>query len=117
MAEEISCAHFLIKFQGSRNPTSWRDPTGEERIKNTTYEQAVDRMKAIRAQIIVGDLDFDEVASTSDCGSAKNNGKLGAFTKGQMQQAFEDAAFALKVGELSDIVVSDSGVHIIYRYA
>lgn len=37
--------------------------------------------------------------------------------KGQMQKSFEDASFALKVGELSEIVDSDSGIHIILRTA
>jgi peptidyl-prolyl cis-trans isomerase NIMA-interacting 1 len=38
------------------------------------------------------------------------------FGKGQMQPAFEHAAFGLKVGELSEIIESDSGVHLILRY-
>lgn len=40
---------------------------------------------------------------------------MGFFERGDMQQAFEDAAFKLKVGEISEPVETDSGVHIIMR--
>lgn len=53
----------------------------------------------------------------SDCSSAKRGGDLGYFERGQMQKPFEDAAFALQVGELSKPVWTDSGVHLILRTA
>ena len=61
---------------------------------------------------------FEELAATeSHCSSAKRPqaGDLGVFTRGKMQPAFEQGAFALQVNELSDLVYSDSGVHIILR--
>ncbi len=59
---------------------------------------------------------FSETAiKRSDCSSAKRGGDLGPFGRGKMQKAFEKASFALKVGELSSVVDTKSGVHIIYR--
>lgn len=61
---------------------------------------------------------FGELAKVhSDCSSHDKNGDLGLFARGQMQELFQEAAFALKVGEISDIVSTDSGVHIIMRTA
>lgn len=51
----------------------------------------------------------------SDCSSFRASGDLGPFSRGMMQKAFEDATFALAIGEISDIVSTDSGVHIILR--
>jgi NIMA-interacting peptidyl-prolyl cis-trans isomerase 1 len=71
-----------------------------------------------REQIVSGKASFAELAQQySDCSSAKKGGDLGPFGRGAMQRPFEQAAFALKVGELSEPVVSDSGVHIILRTA
>ena len=53
----------------------------------------------------------------SDCNSYKREGDLGAFGRGRMQKPFEHAAFGLNIGQLSEPVETDSGVHLIFRYA
>ncbi|XP_061351844.1 peptidyl-prolyl cis-trans isomerase Pin1 [Gastrolobium bilobum] len=112
---EVRASHILIKHEGSRRKASWKDPEGRV-IKNTTRESAVSQLKALRDDIVSGKANFEDVASRfSDCSSAKRGGDLGPFGRGQMQKPFEEATFALKVGEISDIVDTDSGVHIIKR--
>ena len=68
--------------------------------------------------IVSGESTFEELASQfSDCSSAKRGGDLGPFERGAMQKPFEDASYALQVGEMSEPVWTDSGVHIIKRVA
>ena len=109
--DAVQCAHILVKHTGSRRPSSWRCPT-----VTLTKEEALDKLRKIRESIVNGSAIFEEVASReSDCSSAAKGGDLGLFGKGQMQKPFEEASFKLKVGELSGIVDTDSGVHIIKR--
>ncbi|CAN6250533.1 unnamed protein product, partial [Urochloa humidicola] len=113
--EKVRASHILIKHEGSRRKASWRDPEGVA-ISSTTRDDAADLARALREQIVSGDRKFEDIAAeNSDCSSAKRGGDLGSFGKGRMQKAFEKAAFALKVGEISDVVDTESGVHIIKR--
>jgi parvulin-like peptidyl-prolyl isomerase len=76
-------------------------------------EQAI--AAAIRARIVAGE-DFATIASSEvslDQGSRAVGGDLGWFARGVMVDAFEDAAFSLKPGELSEPVQSDFGWHVI----
>ncbi|XP_010271418.1 PREDICTED: peptidyl-prolyl cis-trans isomerase Pin1 [Nelumbo nucifera] len=114
-SNQVRASHILIKHQGSRRKASWKDPEGDV-IRKTTRDSAVSQLKSLREDIITGKAKFEDVASRySDCSSAKRGGDLGPFSKGQMQKAFEEATYALKVGEISDIVDTDSGVHVIMR--
>lgn len=84
----------------------------------TLYEKYLYILIAYREQITSAKATFAELASKySDCSSAKRGGDLGPFSRGAMQKPFEQAAFALKVGELSSPVHTDSGIHIIQRTA
>ncbi|KAH0511984.1 Peptidyl-prolyl cis-trans isomerase NIMA-interacting 1 [Microtus ochrogaster] len=79
------------------------------------FEDQAGRMGYIQ-KIKSGEEDFESLASQfSDCSSAKARGDLGAFSRGQMQKPFEDASFALRTGEMSGPVFTDSGIHIILR--
>lgn len=53
----------------------------------------------------------------SDCPSAHKGGELKPFSKGELDRAFEGAAFSLQPGTLSPIVDTPSGLHLIYRRA
>ncbi|KAA0150151.1 hypothetical protein FNF27_07242 [Cafeteria roenbergensis] len=109
----VRASHILVKHAGSRRPASWRaDPI------TISKEEALEKLAGIRRAIVAGEADFAEVASKeSDCSSARRGGDLGEFGRGQMQRPFEEATYALKVGELSGTVDTDSGVHIILRTA
>ncbi|RZF32376.1 hypothetical protein LSTR_LSTR001840 [Laodelphax striatellus] len=108
---QVQCSHLLVKHEESRRPSSWR----EDKITRTK-DEALDLIKSYREQIVSGRASFAELAQKySDCSSAKRGGDLGPFGKGAMQIPFEQAAFALKIGELSEPVHTDSGVHIILR--
>lgn len=73
-------------------------------------------IKAHEAKIKAGPVSLADLAPTeSDCSSARKRGDLGYFGRGDMQKEFEDAAFALKPGEMSGVVETASGLHLIER--
>lgn len=79
-----------------------------------TKQQAKTKAEALLNDLKAGK-DFAEAAKTNsqDPGSAPNGGDLGYFEQGQMVPPFEQAAFALKPGEMSDVVETPFGYHII----
>ncbi len=98
--EEVKASHILIKSDSLKDD--------EEKKK-----AARDRLRDIQEKLKKGE-DFAELAKAgSECPSASDGGDLGYFTKGRMVKPFEDAAFALKPGETSDIVVTQFGYHLI----
>ncbi|KAI8611824.1 peptidyl-prolyl cis-trans isomerase NIMA-interacting 1 [Chytriomyces sp. MP71] len=110
---KVRASHLLVKHAGSRRPSSWRQDT-----ITRSRDEATAIITGYRERISSGEIEFAKLATTeSDCSSARAGGDLGFFGPGQMQKAFEDATYALQVGELSQPVYSDSGVHLILRTA
>lgn len=78
-------------------------------------EEARKKAEDILAKARSNPAQFSELAKTNsqDPGSAKNGGDLGYFTRGKMVKAFSDTAFTLRKGDISDIVQTEYGYHII----
>ncbi|KAG9022536.1 hypothetical protein FS842_006125 [Serendipita sp. 407] len=109
--DAVRASHLLVKHKDSRRPSSWKE-TNITRTK----EEAIDILLGYKDQIAGDPHKFASLAREhSDCSSHSKGGDLGQFTRGQMQKPFEEATFALKPGEMSGIVETDSGVHLIYR--
>ena len=99
--EERRASHILINAP--------KDMPADDRKK------ARERADALLAQVRKAPDTFADVArkNSQDGGSAPNGGDLDFFGRGAMVKPFEDAAFALKKGDISDVVESDFGFHVI----
>jgi len=89
MPNKVHCAHILVKTEKEANAILERLKIGEK---------------------------FAKVAKeVSLCSSGKSGGDLGTFSRGKMVKEFEKAAFALQKGQISPIVKTKFGYHIIRR--
>ena len=116
--EKVRVLHILKKHNASRRPASWRQAkitiSKEEAIAEleeiiSILDESKGDAKELRAT-------FEELAKTeSDCTSAKRGGDVGFFGRKKMQPSFEKASFGLEIGEMSGIIETGSGVHVILR--
>jgi parvulin-like peptidyl-prolyl isomerase len=104
--EQVKARHILIAFKGS--------PAAQEGKPELTEEQARAKAEDIRKQL-AGGASFDELAKkeSDDVGSGARGGDLGEFGRGQMVPEFEKAAFDAKVGEVTPVIRTQFGFHII----
>ena len=105
--EQVRARHILIRAQGSPvNPPATK--------KELSDDEALAKAKELRGKL-EGGADFAELAKaeSDDAGSGSNGGELGTFHHGQMVPPFDQAAFALKPGELSQPVKTQFGYHLI----
>lgn len=78
-------------------------------------EGILTRAKEIRQKIIAGEITFEEAARkySEDSASAQAGGDVGFFGQGQLLRSLEEVAFSLKDGEVSSVVQSPIGFHIL----
>ena len=93
-AEQVLCQHILVK--------------GSD-------DAALDKIKAIRERIVAGADFAEEAKKNSDCPSGQQGGSLGWFGRGMMVPEFDKVAFEMKKGEVSGVVSTQFGYHIIYK--
>jgi len=97
--DQVKASHILIKV--------------EKTADEAADKKALAAIEDIRKKAIAGE-DFAELAKKYSEGSSSiKGGDLGFFAKGQMQEAFEEAAFTLPLNEISKPVKTDYGYHII----
>jgi len=103
--DKITASHILIGYKGA-------DRSKATRTKDEARKRAEEVLKKAKAP----GADFAALAKEySEGPSGENGGDLGEFEKGKMHKNFEEASWKLKVGDISDIVETPFGFHVIKR--
>lgn len=103
-AKEVKANHLRICWSGAQSCTS--DLSKEDAKKK------IDELKAQATKENFVQLVKD---NSTEPGASESGGDLGWFGKGMMVKPFEDATFAMKVGEISEVVETQFGYHLIYK--
>lgn len=111
LLQDVSATDEEIKNYFNRNKNKFVTP--DQRRASHILVEKEEEAKKIKAEIENG-LEFSKAAQQySTCPSKDRGGDLGVFEKGKMVPEFEEVAFALEVGELSDLVKTNFGYHLI----
>lgn len=98
---KVLCQHILVKV--------------EESSSSDEKSAAFEKILAIKERIAAGGNFAEEAKKNSDCPSGAEGGSLGWFGPGMMVPEFDKVAFEMKKGEVSGVVTTQFGYHIIYK--
>lgn len=113
--EEMRAFYITSKDSLAVKPVTWKTGVIVHEIKpsQASEDAKLAKIRAIQDRLNQG-ADFAALATeVSDCPSKDQGGDLGFFSAGMMVKPFEEAAFALNVGEVSSIVRTEFGYHLI----
>jgi len=98
---KVLCQHILVKVEDGDLPEK--------------KDAALAKISEIRARIMAGGDFAEEAKKNSDCPSGQQGGSLGWFGRGMMVPEFDKAAFEMKKGEVSGVITTQFGYHVIYK--
>ena len=98
---KVLCQHILVKV--------------EDNSSSDEKSAAFEKILAIKERIAAGGNFAEEAEKNSDCPSGREGGSLGWFGPGMMVPEFDKVAFEMKKGEVSGVVTTQFGYHIIYK--
>lgn len=114
-----------LKSAFAANPSQYAEPEtvsarhililAKSNASKEEQQKALERIKEIRKRVTAPGADFGKIAAetSDDTASKVDGGNLGKFQRGMMVPEFEQAAFSLKVGEISEPVKTEYGYHLI----
>jgi NIMA-interacting peptidyl-prolyl cis-trans isomerase 1 len=105
--DRVGVRHVLVKYKGAKNAADAISRSREEAC-----------LRALEARDkVLGGADFDAIVTeySDEPGAAERRGAMGTLERKELAPPFADAAFELSVGQMSDVVETDFGFHLILR--
>lgn len=102
--KEVHARHLLICYRGA-----------DRCDKDTSKEDALKKIQELKAQATAENFEQLVKDNSTEPGAAQFGGDLGFFSQGQMVKPFEDVVFVLPVGQISEVVETQFGYHLIHK--